>query len=304
MSSVVQKLTERKLIQPPRWLPHNTVYECIMGSVAYGVNDPGVSDFDVYGICIPRKELIFPHLGGYIEGFGDKGERFNEFSQHHVDDSDSGKQYDLTIINIVKFFELARQGNPNIIDALFVPQNCILTLTSVGSMIREGRKLFLSKACWKKFKGYAYGQVKHLDNKNPVGKRKLTVDKYGFDVKFSYHVVRLLNEIEQILITHDLDLQQNNEQLKAIRRGEWTEQQVRDYFARKESELETIYLQSTLREQADEAKLKQLLLDCLEAHYGNLSEAIVCPDESLVALRDINQVLERLKSKGNRELFL
>ena len=296
MSSVVRSLNEKKLIQPPRWLPMNVQYEVIMGSVAYGVSSD-TSDVDIYGWAIAPKEMTFPHLAGIIEGFGNQGQRFEQFQQHHIIDQGAEKEYDLGIFNIVKYFELARDGNPNIIDSLFVPQNCILTLTPIASMVREKRKLFLSKRCWKKFKGYAYGQVKHLDNKQPVGKRLETVEKYGFDVKFSYHIVRLLSEVEQILVKGDLDLQENNEQLKAIRRGDWTEQEVRDYFARKEMELETVYLNSKLPEEADESSLKNLLLDCLEAHYGSLDKAIVRQDEGVQALRDINSILERLKDK-------
>ena len=48
-----------------------------------------------------------------------------------------------------------------------------------------------------------------------------TVRRFGYDVKFGYHVVRLLNQVEQILTESDMDIEQNREQLKAIRRGDW-----------------------------------------------------------------------------------
>lgn len=81
-------------------------------------------------------------------------------------------------------------------------------------------------------------------------------------------MVRLLNEVEQILTEHDLDLERNREQLKAIRRGEWTQEDVENYFASKERDLETLYTESKLRYKPDEEKLKDLLLNCLEHHYG------------------------------------
>ena len=35
--STLQRLTDRGLVKPPRWLPGNVQYETIMGSVAYGI---------------------------------------------------------------------------------------------------------------------------------------------------------------------------------------------------------------------------------------------------------------------------
>lgn len=291
---LIQKLIDKKLISPPLWMKDNLCYSTIMGSQAYGTSTEN-SDLDIYAICIPPKHYIFPHLSGYISDFGEAPPKFEQFQEHHIKDVEADREYDINILSIVKVFELARQGNPNIIDMLFTSDSCVLFTSTVGNIVRENRKEFLSKKIWPRYKGYSYSQLKHLDNKNPIGKRKDRVEQHGFDTKFALHLVRLLNFAEQILTNHDLSLQENNEQLKAIRRGEWTEQQIRDYFNRKESELETIYLQSTLRDKPDEAKLKNILLDCLETHYGSLSEAIVRQDETLVALRDINNIVEGLK---------
>jgi hypothetical protein len=46
--STLQRLTDRGLVKPPRWLPGNVQYETIMGSVAYG-GSSDTSDIDVYG---------------------------------------------------------------------------------------------------------------------------------------------------------------------------------------------------------------------------------------------------------------
>src|SRR5262245_51841205 len=98
--SVTQKLTEKGVARPPRWLPENVHYETIMGSVAYGVSNDA-SDMDVYGFAIPPKEELFPHLRGEIAGFGTQRERFRQYSEHHLMDPDalggSGREYDLTI---------------------------------------------------------------------------------------------------------------------------------------------------------------------------------------------------------------
>jgi predicted nucleotidyltransferase len=300
MSSTVQRLTERSLIRPPSWLPSNVHYETLMGSQAYGVSNDE-SDFDIYGFCIPPKTLVFPHLAGEIPGFGRQLERFENFQQHHVHDPDAlggrGRSYDLTIFSIVKYFALAMENNPNMVDGLFAPQSCVLHQTRVGGMVRASRRLFLHKGAFHKFKGYAYSQLHKMRGERlgsrPDGKRKDTIEQYGFDVKFAYHVVRLIDEVEQILESGNLELGRNCEQLKAIRAGEWTEGQVREYFSQKERDLEALYARSELRHGPDEAAIKALLIACLEEHYQSLEGALVQPDAAVAALREIGAVVER-----------
>jgi len=296
--STLQRLTVRGLLRPPRWLPSNVQYETIMGSVAYGVSSD-TSDVDLYGWAIPPKEDIFPHLRGEIIGFGREGKRFEQFEEHHVRDPDSlaghGRTYDLTIFSIVKFFRLAMENNPNVIDSLFTPMTCVLHATRVGTLVRENRRLFLHRGAWPKFKGYAYSQLHKLSIKKPKGKRAEVVATHGYDIKFAYHVVRLLGEVEQILLEGDIDLQRDNERLKAIRRGEWTEQRLRQWAVDKEADLERAYAASTLPPVADESKLKALLLNCLEEHYGSLQGCVVEPDRTIAALRAVQTELDRVR---------
>jgi predicted nucleotidyltransferase len=297
-SSVVQTLHEKKMVQAPKWLPNAVAYETIMGSVAYGVSND-TSDMDVYGFCIPPKEQIFPHLAGEIPGFGRQIQRFEQFQQHHIQDADAlggtGREYDITIFSIVKYFHLAMENNPNVVDSLFTPVTAVLHTTHIGEMVREKRRIFLHKGAWHKFKGYAYSQLHKMDIKTPQegSRRKESVDEFGYDVKFAYHVVRLLDEVEQILNEGDIDLQRNKEQLKSIRRGEWTQQQVRDFFERREKELEAAYANSKLPHTPDESKIKQLLLDCLESHFGSLSDAVVVPGQEREMLRQIKELCEK-----------
>ncbi len=299
MPSTVQRLTEKGLIRPPRWLPPNVHYETIMGSEAYGVSSDS-SDMDVYGFCIPPKEIIFPHLAGEIVGFGTPKERFEQFQQHYIHDptelAGRGRDYDITIFNIVKYFRLAMENNPNMIDSLFTPHTCVLHITRVGQMVREQRRLFLHKGSWAKFKGYAFSQLHKMSTKQTEGKRQEIREEFGFDVKYAYHLVRLLYEAEQILLEGDIDLQRHREHLKAIRRGEVSEDDIRSWAADKEKHLENAYHDSKLPQTPDEKRIKQLLLQCLEEHYGSLEGCVVDPDAALTALREIQAVLDRYRA--------
>lgn len=159
--STVAMLTEKGIAHPPRWLPTNVQLEVLMGSVAYGVSGD-TSDMDVYGFAIPPKDDVFPHLRGEIPGFGRQVQRFGQYQEHHLRDPDAmagrGRTYDVQIFSIVKFFQLAMDNNPNMVDALFVPANCVLHITKVGTMVRERRRLFLHKGAFPRYKGYSYAQ--------------------------------------------------------------------------------------------------------------------------------------------------
>lgn len=296
MTSTIQRLTAQKLISPPKFLATSVQLEVVMGSVAYGVSNNS-SDIDIYGFCIPDRNMVFPHLNGHILGFGKKPETFNQYQQHHIKSLDCNKEYDITIYGIIRYFQLVMENNPNMIDSLFVPRRCILYSTQVGELVRENRKMFLHKGAWHKFKGYAYSQLHKAQNSIPLVGTKRHEDylKHGYSTKFAYHVVRLIDEIEQILTEHDIDLTRNREQLKAIRRGEWTKEEIREYFNTKEKQLEQAYLDSTLRHKPDEKAIKTLLLNCLEHHYGSLDGCInVTESEGLRAVKKLESIQDIL----------
>lgn len=305
MPSTIKKLEDKGLIRPPGWLSCNIMYESLMGSVAYGVSSD-TSDMDIYGFAIPPKEVVFPHLAGEVYGFGKQIKRFEQFQEHHIECEDElagkGRSYDVQIFNIVKYFSLLMENNPNMVDSLFTAQECVLHITQVGNMVREKRKIFLHKGSWHKFKGYAYSQLHKMTSKDPTGKRKEIREEYGFDVKFAYHVVRLLYEVEQILAEGDVDLRRHREHLKSIRRGEVSEQEIREWAAEKEKQLEVLYTKepSPIPYSPDETIIKELLLQCLEHHYGSLAGCVVIPDIEKKTLAEIREVLDRYERLTGR----
>jgi len=293
---LLQDLTKRNLIHPPSWLPDNTVLLVIMGSAAYGVGT-NTSDQDIYGVAVPPKDQVFPHLAGEIPGFGQQIQRFQQWSEHHIQDPNRAVEMDFSVWGIVKYFQLCMDNNPNMLDSLSVPRNCVIHTTAVGELILENRKLFFHRGCYFKLRGYAYAQMSKIRNKtnssNP--KRAADIEKFGMDTKFAYHVVRLALECEQLLATQDLDLQRDREILKSIRRGEWSFERLETWFQQKESTLETLYASSSLRMEPNEAAIKDLLLKCLEHHYGNLDAAIARVPELNSLITDLQAVLARYR---------
>lgn len=298
MASRVQLMKQKGLISPPKWLPQNIHYEVMTGSVSYAVSSD-TSDMDITGFCIPPKDDIFPHLRGEIPGFGGQHQRFDVWQQHHIEDKESRQEYDFSIYSIVKFFQLAMENNPNMLDILFTPQRCVLYCSQVAQNVRDYRKMFLTKNSYHKLRGYSYAQLHKIGTKanssNP--KRQADIEKFGFDTKFGYHIVRLLLQAEQILTEHDLDLERNAEILKAIRRGEWTEEKLRSWFDNKEKHLEGLYTLSNLRHGPDEEAIKDLLMKCLEQHYGSLGSAVKreVPVDRMLA--ELKAVIERYEGR-------
>ena len=92
----------------------------------------------------------------------------------------------------------------------------------------------------------------------------------------------------------------NREQLKAIRRGEMSEQEVFDWASDKERHLERLYQESTLPAGPNQELLRDLLLHCLEEHYGNFENCIVLPEAATTALLEIQAILDRFRSGSSR----
>ena len=268
--SITHTLLTQRLISPPPFLPSCVHYETEVGSVAYGVATSS-SDIDIYGFCVPPKEMIFHHLAGEIPGFGRQKQRFEQFMQHGIKDPDGEHIWDLTIYSIVRYFALCMEANPNMLESLFTPDRCVRTQSTIAQRVRQSRHVFLHKGSWHKFKGFAYSQLHKMQNKEPEGKRLAIVERHGYDVKFAYHAIRLMSEAEQILTTGDLTLDAHVEELSAIRRGEWSQEDVMDRFRTKEAELEEVYKQCTLIPHSpNEDAIRTLLLECLEEAWGDL----------------------------------
>ena len=292
---LIHKLQEAGLIQPPKWMPDNVLFLGYSGSVSYGISSD-TSDMDCFGFCMPPKHMVFPYsVGGEIVGFGKQKERFRVWSQHHIEVKGERKEYDFSVYNIVDFFNLAMENNPNILDVLFLPRRCILHSTPIGEHVRANRQLFLHKGAMHKFRGYLFSQLSKIKNKtnssNP--KRVELIERYGYDTKFASHAVRLALEVEQILVEHDLNIERNSEILKAIRRGEWTLEQVDEWVTHKEKALELVYASSSLPHGPDQEAIKNLLMECLEMHYGNLQAAVVRNPSMDRLLNDLRTLVDQ-----------
>jgi predicted nucleotidyltransferase len=123
------------------WLEHGTIYLVRHGSHAYGTSTPE-SDLDVKGVAVPPTE--------YFYGFNKR------FEQAEAKDPDA------VIYDVRKFFNLAADCNPNIIEVLFCDEEDVLGASPQGEYLRENRDLFLSRKAKHTFSGYAAAQLKRI----------------------------------------------------------------------------------------------------------------------------------------------
>jgi predicted nucleotidyltransferase len=124
------------------WLRGSTIFLARSGSHAYGTNLP-TSDEDFRGIAIPPKR--------YFHGFVDR------FEQAEVKDPD------VVIYDVRKFFSLAADCNPNIVESLFIDESDWIIATRYWTdVVHRFRDAFLSKRAMHTFSGYAMSQLKRI----------------------------------------------------------------------------------------------------------------------------------------------
>lgn len=135
---------------------NRVIFNAIVGSNAYGLNVP-TSDVDHRGIYVnSRRELL---------------------SLHKLPDEVKDPERDRLFYGLRKFFELAKDCNPNIIEYLFLPERCHLILTPAMELILQNRHLFVSKKSKHTFSGYAFAQVKKATGQNKLANNPLPKEK-------------------------------------------------------------------------------------------------------------------------------
>jgi uncharacterized protein len=118
---------------------------------------------------------------------------------------------------------------------------------------------------------------------------------HNTDVKSLYHVFRLADQAEQMLTECDLDLQEKSrrEKMKAIRRGEYTYDQVVAEFGEQEKRINNLYQTSKLPYSPDEEQIKNILLTVLEHHFGSVDKAFKGENRYQKALSEIQDICRK-----------
>jgi uncharacterized protein len=118
--------------------------EAIGGSHAYGTNIK-TSDTDIRGVYIAEVDDFL--CGNYPEQINDD-------------------KNDILFYELSRFLYLVKTNNPNILELLNVPKDCIIFKHSLFDMILEHKDEFITKVCGKSFAGYGIAQIKKAKGLN------------------------------------------------------------------------------------------------------------------------------------------
>lgn len=162
------------------------IYQYVRGSHAYGLNVE-TSDVDTGGVYITTNDILLGLRSGYCEQIADK-------------------KNDNVWYEVGRFLELLMNSNPNMLEALFVPERCILYKHPVMDYILENRHRFLTKKAFNALVGYSIDQIHKARGLNkkivkPIKERKTPIDFcYTFKNQGSEPVAQFLkrNGLKQI----------------------------------------------------------------------------------------------------------
>lgn len=225
-----------------------TIFRAIVGSQAYGTSTP-TSDVDKKGIyCQPIKDLI---------GFGYKEQI--EYSKDHTE------------YEIRRFLQLAQSANPNILELLFSPKDCIEVSTPGYELLNSYKNRFLTTQCANSFGGYAIAQIKKAKDYNEYQEwfRSRNTQRYvdtvngqQIDGKNLMHCRRLLDMAMEIATEGTINVRRpNREYLLSIRRGEISLEELLDKSEADIKRLDEMFAKSNLPTEVDKNWLNDLLLE-------------------------------------------
>ncbi len=235
----------------------NLILKTLSGSKLYGTNNEN-SDDDYVGIFIPDKKYVYG---------------ISRCDQVILNEKEVEDPLDYTCYSLIKYIKLAIDNNPNILSVLYTPPDRIIQLTEYGQYLIQNRGLFLSKKSYHTYRGYTAAQKKKILTKEGIGVRAPLIAKYGYDVKFAMHLIRLLYECIDIFKYGEIIYPSENvKELIAIRSGEYS---MDDVFAKSielEEEIESLYNTSELKWCADKEEIEWLQMYLLEWFWKNKSK--------------------------------
>lgn len=209
----------------------NVIFQCIIGSQAYGLAD-SKSDIDRRGCYLPPAELHWS-LYGVPE----------QLECHETQQS---------YWELQKFLVLALKANPNVLECLYTP--FVERTTPLADELLSMRSIFLSRLVYQTYNGYVMSQFK---------KMQADIRNQG-QVKWKHvmHLIRLL--ISGIGVLRDgfvpVRVEQHREQLLAIKRGELRWEETEKWRRALHAEFDRALEQTTLPERPDYERANAFLI--------------------------------------------
>lgn len=140
------------------WLKDRTIFLTLHGSQAYGLANE-LSDIDVKGVCVPPRKTV-QHLFHRFEQ-AENSAMIEENYAHWK--NPKNPKFESVVYSLKKFFTLASNVNPNIIELLWTDSSTWLEYSKWSQRLIERRGDFLSTKAKFTFAGYAVSQLKKIE---------------------------------------------------------------------------------------------------------------------------------------------
>ena len=242
--------------------PSTIIHLFVGGSQLHGAKVTGYDDLDIYGCYIEPPERILGLLS--MEHFV-----WSSASHHQKNTADD---VDITMYSLHRWGELILKGNPAILHYLYA-ENFAPSGSTWDEHIRSRREIFLSKRAAEQYLGFADSQRMRLTGERGTGRhgqRPDLIEKFGFDVKFAMHYIRLLYECRELLRQKYLTLprpEPERTHLIDIRSGKYTQDDVFAWGKDLTTECASLLATSNLPVAPDVHVVSQLLADAYKHHW-------------------------------------
>lgn len=255
------------MIDPATQLPSGTmvILRALVGSTVHGTNVTDQGDRDEMAIAIEPRHYVLGlrHWETSVTRTAPEGEK-----------SGPG-DLDLQTHSLRKYCRLTAKGNPTMLLPLFVPPSGVVEINPLGQELIERRQMFLSRQCGKSFVGYMRAQLARLSGESGGrhGSRPDLVEKYGFDVKYAGHIIRLGYQGLELMTTGHMSLpmlEEHRADVLAVRTGQWTLERVLSRAGELERDLRDSVDTSPLPDGPDEDAINDFLSEAYCRAWGIL----------------------------------
>lgn len=193
------------------------ILRTVVGSGVHGIAISGTDDHDEMGVYVePPTHVI---------GMRRPAEHYVFRTQPEGARSGPGDT-DLVMYSLRKYLRLATAGNPTVLLPLYAPAEAVLVERPLGAELRALAPSVLSQRAVHRFLGYLDGQRQRLlgvGRRGRVPNRPELVAKYGYDVKYASHALRLAYQGLEIAREGRLTLpmpEAERERVLCVKRGD------------------------------------------------------------------------------------
>jgi uncharacterized protein len=190
------------------------ILRTVVGSGVHGIAIPGTDELGVFVEPPAHVVGMLPPMDHYVFRSQPEGAR-----------SQPGDT-DLVMYSLRKYLRLATKGNPTALLPLYAPADSVLVLTPLGEQLRALAPAVLSLRAVHRFLGYLDSQRERLlggGRRGDVPNRPELVARYGYDVKYASHALRLAYQGLEIVRDGRLTLpmpEPERERVLRVKRGD------------------------------------------------------------------------------------